>query len=363
MRTILKYFLLFLAITMCAFALLDIQEADRSTAESGAEAVDTLVPEEDADATPTVKEVSESSLSSSDREAAASATKRVANRKSAEELVETPDVSERADESEQTEKAQAGEHAEDHSDGEEQAELVIDDTKDERPVKTYTGGLARESIAGDRQRVVSSEKSKVTDDSANETTEKPSQNDVHDLESAGTSVANPETVAIPDVLGAVAKDDEAEKNELAKQAVLQALDSINARLKKSHKAAKTKSGATAKTESPAKRKKKQSDIAEMEQSDVAEMEFGALGEVGAAFGMQMQPGRDSVTIGRLSPDGVAHRAGLRTGDTIVSVNRIPVLNTDEFAKAVSNHKSDSLDVFVKRGEAWRKLTLEIPSKK
>lgn len=79
------------------------------------------------------------------------------------------------------------------------------------------------------------------------------------------------------------------------------------------------------------------------------------------LGLRMRSGRDSVTIGAVSRSGAAYRAGIRPGDTVISVNREPVLGTEELRSVISEFTAgDSLELFVVRGEEWRSFTITVP---
>lgn len=310
MKTFLKYALLLIAVAMFVIGVLDIRNADRQSQS------DLLSDSQNA---------GEASMSASESETdsvpekTAATNKSVAADKSDDTAVVTVERAESL--SEVASKDQTTTDNVSHDD--ETLRIISTEKAPEvSPEKPTEEELADEKPAVMKPAEDKSIKPKSTEPTE-EIGEKPSKNadELVAEESANDSEVN----------------DEAKKNALARKAVLEALDNIESRLQ-----------STVATESKPTR-------------NVAKLDFGALGDIGSLLGMQMQSGRDSVTVGRLLRGGPAHQAGFRSGDTVVSVDRIPVLDTKSFAAAVSAHEpGDSLDIFVKRGTSWRAITISIP---
>lgn len=87
----------------------------------------------------------------------------------------------------------------------------------------------------------------------------------------------------------------------------------------------------------------------LQQRTIAEVsgeEARAAAQRGGYIGLS--PNRSTTVLGAVSPDSPAHRAGLQTGDKLVSLNAVAVQNWADVAEVVRAHPQDRLQVAYER---------------
>jgi regulator of sigma E protease len=81
------------------------------------------------------------------------------------------------------------------------------------------------------------------------------------------------------------------------------------------------------------------------------------GDTLALIGLRLYRPKISPVIGQIVPGGVAERAGLQSGDRVLSVNGNPILAWDKLVEQVRNHPARELRLVIQRGDEQRELTL------
>lgn len=88
----------------------------------------------------------------------------------------------------------------------------------------------------------------------------------------------------------------------------------------------------------------------------------SIGEPLEPLGIKLDPRLpEQAVVSKVLPRSPAFYAGLRTGDEIVSFERIPITEPDQFTQLVLARKPGFVSLRVRRGERERFVELEIPS--
>ena len=70
-----------------------------------------------------------------------------------------------------------------------------------------------------------------------------------------------------------------------------------------------------------------------------------------------------VKIQRVDPDSPSSKAGLKSGDVVVSFNGIKVTNLQDYSNLLKEHKpGDEITLTVKRGDQTLKVKLQLESR-
>lgn len=78
---------------------------------------------------------------------------------------------------------------------------------------------------------------------------------------------------------------------------------------------------------------------------------------GLISSLGLQPWRPPALLGEVSPDGAGARAGLRSGDRVISADDKPIAHWHEWVNYVRDHPGQAISVTVERGGQRRQLEL------